>query len=96
MEAAYIVANPIYIQDSLYANMQRRKYNDKTKFFVLVCLSVTIIGCLSSAIHHGSANAQNKTSMEPTGIKNTITNATKINHEPKIILVLWWANSSDH
>ena len=72
--------------------MQDRKYNDKTKFFVLVCLSVTIIGCLSSAIYHGSANAQNKTSMEPTGIKNTITNATKIN----IILVhgLWGDASS--
>jgi pimeloyl-ACP methyl ester carboxylesterase len=72
--------------------MQHRKYNDKTKFFVLVCLSVTIIGCLSSAIYHGSANAQNKISMEPTGIKNTITNATKIN----IILVhgLWGDASS--
>ena len=57
-----------------------------------MCLTVTIIGCLSSAIYHGSANAQNKTSMEPTGIKNTITNATKIN----IVLVhgLWGDASS--
>ena len=72
--------------------MQHRKYNDKTKFLVLVCLSVAIIGCLSSAIYHGSASAQNKTSMEPTQIRSPITNATKIN----IVLVhgLWGDASS--
>jgi pimeloyl-ACP methyl ester carboxylesterase len=71
--------------------MQHRKYNEKTKFLVLVCLSVAIIGCLSSAIYHGSANAQNKTSTEPTGIGSPITNATNIN----IVLVHgWWGDAS--
>jgi pimeloyl-ACP methyl ester carboxylesterase len=75
--------------------MLHEKYNicnTKTKFLVLVCLSVAIVAGLSSAAYFGSANAQNKTSMEPTGIKNTITNATKIN----IILVhgLWGDASS--
>src|SRR5215831_6852965 len=38
-------------------------------------------------VSHGSANAQNKKSTESTGIKSTVTNATKIN----IVLVhgLW-------
>ena len=59
--------------------MVHEKYNQKTKLIVSVCLSVLIIGCLSSVIYHGSANAQNKTSIEPTGIKSATTNATKIN-----------------
>jgi pimeloyl-ACP methyl ester carboxylesterase len=67
------------------------KYNQKTKSIVLVCLSVVIVRCLSSTIYHGSANAQNMTSMEPTGMKNTVTNATKIN----IVLVHGlWADAS--
>jgi pimeloyl-ACP methyl ester carboxylesterase len=68
-----------------------KKYNQKTKFLVLVCLSVAIVAGLSSAAYFSSASAQNKTSMEPTGIKNTITNATKIN----IVLVHGlWADAS--
>jgi pimeloyl-ACP methyl ester carboxylesterase len=71
--------------------MPHRKYKEKIKFLFLMCLSVAIIGCLSSAIYHSSVNAQNKTSTESTGIKNTITNATKIN----IILVHGlWADAS--
>jgi pimeloyl-ACP methyl ester carboxylesterase len=59
--------------------MLNERCNQKTKLIVLLCSSVLIIGCFSSAIYHGSANAQNKTSIEPTGIKNATTNATKIN-----------------
>ena len=72
--------------------MVHEKYNLKTKFLVLVCLSVAIVAGLSSTTYFTSASAQNKTSMEPTGIKNTITNATKIN----IVLVhgLWGDASS--
>jgi pimeloyl-ACP methyl ester carboxylesterase len=68
------------------------KYNQKTKSIVLVCLSVVIVGCLSSAIYYGSANALNKTSIESTGIKGATTNATKVN----IVLVhgLWHDASS--
>lgn len=67
--------------------MLNERCNQKTKLIVLLCSSVLIIGCFSSATYHGSANAQNKTSIEPTGIKNATTNATKIN----IVLVhgLW-------
>jgi uncharacterized alpha/beta hydrolase family protein len=53
--------------------------NTKTKFLVFVCLSVAIVAGLSLAIYHGSANAQNKTLIEPAGIKSATTNATKIN-----------------
>jgi pimeloyl-ACP methyl ester carboxylesterase len=68
--------------------MLHEKYNQKTKFLVFICLSVAMVAGLSSA----TANAQNKTSMEPTGLDNTITNATKIN----IVLVhgLWGDASS--
>jgi pimeloyl-ACP methyl ester carboxylesterase len=59
--------------------MRYEKYNQKTKFLVLVCLVVTIVAGFSSAIYLGSASAQSKTLKESTGIKGTITNATKIN-----------------
>jgi pimeloyl-ACP methyl ester carboxylesterase len=51
-----------------------------------------VVAGFSSTIYLCSASAQNKTSMEPTGISNTITNATKIN----IVLVhgLWGDASS--
>jgi high-affinity Fe2+/Pb2+ permease len=65
--------------------------NQKTKFLVLMCLSIAIVGGLSSGTYFSSASAQNMTSMEPTGTKNTITNATKIN----IVLVHGlWADAS--
>jgi pimeloyl-ACP methyl ester carboxylesterase len=70
--------------------MLHEKYNQKTKFLVFICLSVAMVAGLSSGTYFSSANAQNKTSMEPTG--NTITNATKIN----IVLIhgLWGDASS--
>ncbi|MGB8938011.1 MAG: alpha/beta hydrolase [Candidatus Nitrosopolaris sp.] len=73
-------------------HMLHEKYNQKTKFLVFMFLSVAIVAGLSSTTYFTSASAQNKTSMEPTGIKNTITNATKID----IVLVhgLWGDASS--
>jgi pimeloyl-ACP methyl ester carboxylesterase len=68
--------------------MLHEKYNQKTKFLVFICLSVAIVAGLSS---FSLARAQNMTSMEPTGMKNIITNATKIN----IVLVHGlWADAS--
>jgi pimeloyl-ACP methyl ester carboxylesterase len=59
--------------------MRYEKYNQKTKFLVLACLVVTIVAGLSSTIYHGSASAQSTTLKEFTGIKDTITNVTKVN-----------------
>jgi len=61
--------------------MLYEKYNicNTKRNLVFVCLSVAIVAGLSSAVYHGSAKAQNKTSIEPTGIKSAATNATKIN-----------------
>jgi pimeloyl-ACP methyl ester carboxylesterase len=60
--------------------MRYERYDQKTKFLVLVCLVVTIVGGFSSIIYLGSASAQSTTLKESTGIKGTITNATtKIN-----------------
>ena len=71
--------------------MVHEKYNQKTKFLVLMCLSVAIVAGLSSATYFSPTSAQNMTSMGPTE-QNTITNATKIN----IVLVhgLWGDASS--
>jgi hypothetical protein len=62
--------------------------NQKTKFLVLMCLSVSIVAGLSSAICIGSANAQNTTVMEDTAKGD----ATKLN----IALVhgIWFDASS--
>jgi pimeloyl-ACP methyl ester carboxylesterase len=72
--------------------MVHEKYNQKIEFLVFMCLSVALVASLSSGTYFSSASAQNMTSMEPTGMKNTITNATKIN----IVLVhgLWGDASS--
>jgi pimeloyl-ACP methyl ester carboxylesterase len=71
--------------------MLHEKYNQKTKFLVFICLSVAMVASLSSGTYFSSASAQKMTSMEPTGTKNTITNATKIN----IVLVHGlWADAS--
>jgi pimeloyl-ACP methyl ester carboxylesterase len=61
------------------SHMRYERYNQKTKFLVLVCLVVTIAGGFSSTIYLGSASAQSTTLKESTGIKGTITNVTKIN-----------------
>jgi pimeloyl-ACP methyl ester carboxylesterase len=60
--------------------MEYERYNQKTKFLVLVCLVVTIVGGFSSTIYLGSASPQSTTLKESTGTKGTITNVTtKIN-----------------
>src|SRR5215813_10577702 len=72
-------------------HMLHEKYNQKTKFLVFICLSVAMVAGLSSGTYFSSASGQNKTSIEPTGTKNAITNVTKIN----IILVHGlWADAS--
>src|SRR5215469_6679400 len=72
-------------------HMLHEKHNQKTKFLVLMCLSVAIVAGFSSGTCFSSASGQNKTSIEPTGMKKTITNATKIN----IVLVHGlWADAS--
>jgi pimeloyl-ACP methyl ester carboxylesterase len=91
---ASISSNDIipYIQ-SMYMkwHMLHEEYNQKTKFLVLMSLSAAIVAGSSSGTYLSSASAQNNTSTEPTGMKNTITNATKIN----IILVHGlWADAS--
>jgi pimeloyl-ACP methyl ester carboxylesterase len=53
-----------------------KQHSQKTKFLLLTRIVVTIVIGLSSTVYVGSASAQSKTS---TGIKGTITNATKMN-----------------
>src|SRR5262249_39506365 len=53
-------------------HMLHEKYDQLTKFLVFICLSVAIVAGLSSGAYFSSASAQNKTAMEPTGMKNTI------------------------
>ena len=63
----------------VFSHMRYERYDQKTKFLVLVCLVVTIVVGLS-IIYLGSASAQSTTLKESTGIKGTIPNATtKIN-----------------
>jgi hypothetical protein len=54
-----------------------KQRTQKTKFLVLVCLSIAVIAGLSLAIYHGSANAQNKIAIELTGVKDIIANTNK-------------------
>ena len=61
------------------SHIRYERYNQKTKFLVLVCLVVTIVGGFSSTIYLGSASAESATLKESTWIKGTITNLTKIN-----------------
>ncbi len=69
-----------YIQSMCHTShhMLHEKYNQKTKFLVLVCLSVAIVVGLSPGTYFSSARAQNMTSMEPTAIKSAITNLQKL------------------
>ena len=69
-----------------------KQHNQKTKFLVLMFLSVAILLGLSSTISHGPASAQqNKILMQPTGVKSMATNATNMN----IVIVHGaWADAS--
>jgi pimeloyl-ACP methyl ester carboxylesterase len=67
-----------------------KQYHQKTKFLVLMSLSVAILLGLSLTISHGLANAQqNKTLMQPTGLKSMATNATNI-----VLVHGLWADGS--
>jgi pimeloyl-ACP methyl ester carboxylesterase len=54
------------------------KYIQKAKVLGLLFLTMTLIVTLSLTTHSGLAIAQNKTSMQPQGIKGMATNATNI------------------
>ena len=55
-----------------------KKYSEKAKILGLLFLTLSLIITLSLSAHSGQANAQNKTSMQPTGVKSTAKNATNI------------------
>jgi pimeloyl-ACP methyl ester carboxylesterase len=55
-----------------------KKYSEKAKILGLLFLTLSLIVTLGLSAHSGQANAQNKTSMQPTGVKNTVTNTTNI------------------
>ncbi|MDQ6865443.1 MAG: alpha/beta hydrolase [Thermoproteota archaeon] len=55
-----------------------KKYSQKAKILGLLFLTLSLIVTLSLSAHSGLANAQNKTLMQPTGIKSMATNATSI------------------
>ena len=56
-----------------------KEYIQKAKVSGLLCLTITLIVSLALiTTHSGLANAQNKTLMQPTGIKSMATNSTNI------------------
>lgn len=55
-----------------------KEYIQKAKFLGLLFLSLTLTVILSLTTHSGLANAQNKTLMQPTGIKGMATNSANI------------------
>ena len=66
-----------------------KQHNQKTKFLGLLFLTMTLIVTLSLTTQHGLANAQNKTLMQPTGIKGVATNITNI-----ILVHGFWGDGS--
>ena len=59
-------------------SLKMKKYSQKAKILGLLFLTLSLIVTLSLSAHSGLANAQNKTLMQPTGIKSMATNATNI------------------
>ena len=55
-----------------------KKYYQKAKVLLLLCLSITIIASLASTTYFGLASPENKTLMQAQGIQSTTTNATNI------------------
>jgi len=51
----------------------------KTKALGLLILTLSLITTVALTTHSGLASAQNKTSLQPTGIKGMATNATNVN-----------------
>jgi pimeloyl-ACP methyl ester carboxylesterase len=66
-----------------------KEYVQKAKFLGLLFLTLTLIVTLSLTTHSGLASAQNKTLMQPTGIKSMATNATNI-----VLVHGFWADGS--
>ena len=58
--------------------LKMKKYSQKAKILGLLFLTLSLIVTISLSAHSGLANAQNKTSMQPTGTKAMATNATNI------------------
>ena len=55
-----------------------KKYYQKAKVLLLLCLSITIIASLASTTYFGLASPENKTLMQARGIQSMTTNATNI------------------
>jgi pimeloyl-ACP methyl ester carboxylesterase len=57
-----------------------KRYNQKIKFLLLICLSITLIAIFTSTTYSGFASPENKTLMQPQGVQGmtTTTNATNI------------------
>jgi pimeloyl-ACP methyl ester carboxylesterase len=55
-----------------------KKYYQKAKVLLLLCLSITIIASLASTTYLGLASPGNNTLMQAQGIQSTTTNATNI------------------
>ena len=72
-------------------SLKMKKYSQKAKILGLLFLTLSLIITLSLSAHSGLANAQNKTLMQPTGVKSMATNATNMN----IVIVHGaWADAS--
>jgi pimeloyl-ACP methyl ester carboxylesterase len=72
-------------------SFKMKKYSQKAKILELLFLTLTLIVTLSLTTHSSLVNAQNKTLMQPTGIKSMATNATNMN----IVIVHGaWADAS--
>jgi pimeloyl-ACP methyl ester carboxylesterase len=55
-----------------------KKYYQKAKVLLLLCLSITIIASLASTRYFGLASPENKTLMQAQGIQSMTANATNI------------------
>jgi pimeloyl-ACP methyl ester carboxylesterase len=55
-----------------------KKYYQKAKVLLLLCLSITIIASLASTTYFGLASPENKTLMQAQGIQSMTANATNI------------------
>jgi hypothetical protein len=54
------------------------KYNQKIKFPVLLCLSITLLVSLMSPTYSGFASPENKRLMQSQEVQGMSTNATNI------------------
>src|SRR5437899_3297797 len=59
-------------------SLKMKKYSQKAKILGLLFLTLSLIVTLSLTRQSGLANAQNKTLVQPTGVKSVATNVTNI------------------